>query len=127
MTTERTVLQRRQREVEIGGRRFTLTEHSAADVQRYLQIQWRSLASSEAVRAALGSADADAVRSAGDEALELEDELMAFILPGTDAAWRTENLVPSIKRELVRIQDELDAMDEVVGNIQRLLPVPPAV
>lgn len=126
MLPEKSVLTRRQHQVEIGGRTFLLEEHSAADVQRYMQLQLSQMTNSQAMSQAVAAGDIEAAKAAGVEAASLGDELLAWLLPGTDAEWREANLSPSIRKRIVEIQDELNAMDEIVGNLKSLLLGTPA-
>ena len=96
-------------DVVIGGETFTLREHSARKLGEYLQLQ---VDSATEARQAAPEASIDALV---DGVIERDNRVLRFLL-GKDDAWIEEHLVPSLKRRVLEIQNELDGLDRLQGD-----------
>lgn len=131
-TTLPFILERDEREIRIGDRRFRLVEMSAADQRRFVQMQLEPVERVIAEMRDLPEQPADSpqgprIVQAMEKWTAANEPLLLWLLrnpvdggPPADAALLAE-ITDRQRVQIIQIQDELNDSQAVLGNAVRLL------
>lgn len=120
-------LSRRHQDIQIGDRQFRLSEFTLEELHYYLdQIQAIAPAAVEA----LGDAPAANYHKALEVSVAAGEQLMIWLLrnpidgrPAPDAAWYRANVTVPIQRDVQAEVYELNNLEQLLGEVGRLLTV----
>lgn len=96
-------------EVLIGGETFVLRELSARDLAHYIQLQ------ADAVEASREADPSQSLDEMVSRVIEQDNSIIRWLLKRDDS-WIEANMVPSTKRKLLEIQNELNGLDKLAGE-----------